>query len=98
MTEGRIGESHAKIREVLMREWDPIGVRDFAQAQDEYDSYIGRLYSMLVDERATREAIAAHLFDIAAGWMGLGRQPRLVERCDHAAAALVALRPILEMQ
>ena len=52
-------ENRAKIREILMHEWDPIGVRDVPQAQDEYDSYVGRVYVMMMDERATHEAIAA---------------------------------------
>jgi len=28
--------------------WDPIGVKDEPNAQDEYDGYIGRLYELLV--------------------------------------------------
>jgi hypothetical protein len=39
---------HAAIREVLLREWDPIGVADFPQAADEYDSYIGQVYGLLI--------------------------------------------------
>ena len=40
-------ENRAEVREVLMREWDPIGVRDCADAQDEYDAYVGKVYVML---------------------------------------------------
>jgi hypothetical protein len=47
---------------------------------------------MLMDERATREAVAAYLFDIAARHMALAGQPGLVERCDQTAATLVSLR------
>jgi len=36
------------IRHVLMDVWDPIGVKDEPNAQDEYDGYIGRLYELLV--------------------------------------------------
>ena len=39
---------HAAIREVLMREWDAIGVADMSGAADEYDSYIGEVYGLLV--------------------------------------------------
>ncbi len=39
---------HAAIRAVLMREWDPIGVADFPQAADEYESYIGEGFMLLV--------------------------------------------------
>ena len=85
-------ENRAKIRQILMQEWDPIGVREVPQAQGEYDSCLGRVYVMLMDERATREAVAAYLFDIAARHMALAGQPGLVERCDQTAATLVSLR------
>jgi hypothetical protein len=90
-------ENRAKIREILMHEWDPIGVRDAPEAQDEYDAYVGRVYVMLVDERATREAIATYLFDIAARHMALANQPGLAARCGQTAAALVGLRPQFEL-
>jgi hypothetical protein len=90
-------ENRAQVREVLMQEWDPIGVRDVPQAQDEYDSYVGRIYVMLMDERATPEAIAAYLFDIAARHMGLANQAGLAERCHQTAATLVGLRPQFEL-
>ena len=86
-------ENRAKVREILMQEWDPIGVRGVPEAQDEYDSYVGRVYVMLMDEGATREAIAAYLFDIAAHYMGLGPRPELAERSSRTAAVLVAMRP-----
>ena len=36
------------IREVLLREWDPIGVADIPEAQDEYDGYISQIFGMLI--------------------------------------------------
>lgn len=36
------------IRKILMHEWDPIGVAEHPQAQDEYDSYIGQIYAILI--------------------------------------------------
>jgi hypothetical protein len=39
---------HAAIREVLMGEWDPIGVANIPEAADEYDSYIGEVHGLLV--------------------------------------------------
>jgi hypothetical protein len=42
------------IREILLRDWDPIGVNDVPEAQDEYDSYVGGVYRLacftLLDE------------------------------------------------
>ena len=89
-------ESRARVREVLMQEWDPIGVRDEPDAQDEYDRYAARAYVMLMDERATGPAIAAYLFEIATDHMGLTARPELAERSAHTAEILVVLRPEFE--
>jgi hypothetical protein len=39
---------HAAIREVLLHEWDPIGVGDVIEAQDEYDSYVSQIHGLLI--------------------------------------------------
>lgn len=31
-----------------MNVWDPIGIKDEVNAQDEYDAYIGEIYELLV--------------------------------------------------
>lgn len=86
-----------RVRDILMRDWDPIGVAGVEEAADEYDSYVGRAYVMLMDERASAEAIAAYLFEIATDNMGLsGDSASLAERSAKAAAALVALRAEFE--
>ena len=79
-----------------MREWDPIGVAGVPEAADEYDSYVGDVYVMLMDQRATQEEIAAYLYDIAANHMGLAAQPHISERSENAAAALISVRPEFE--
>lgn len=89
-------ESRAKIRQILMDSWDPIGVRDVPEAQDEYDRYVGEVYVMLMDQRATEQAIASHLFDIAVNHMCLPDRPRLAESSARTAALLVDLRPNFE--
>jgi hypothetical protein len=40
---------HAAIREVLLRDWDPIGVGHAPEAQDEYDGYISRILGVLLN-------------------------------------------------
>ncbi len=89
-------ENRARVREVLMQEWDPIGVRDVPQAQDEYDDYVGEVYVMLMDQRATEQEITAYLYDIATNYMELSPRPELVERSARVAKLLVALRPTFE--
>jgi hypothetical protein len=37
-------ENRARVREILMREWDPIGVAGSPEAADEYDSYVGKVH------------------------------------------------------
>jgi len=52
-------ENRARVRQILLRDWDPIGIQDIAEASDEYDRYADKAYVMLMDERATAESIAA---------------------------------------
>ena len=68
-----------------MREWDPIGVSGIPEAADEYDRYVGTVYVMLMDHRATAEAIATYLLGIATRHMGLSAHTLLVERSSRAA-------------
>lgn len=77
-----------------MREWDPIGVRDVAEAQDEYDAYVGKAYVVLVDEAATVDEMERYLLSVE-NHMGFTSSMRGAERCRRAAEALVALRPAL---
>ncbi|HVJ54312.1 MAG TPA: hypothetical protein VM689_17740 [Aliidongia sp.] len=86
-------EYREKVREILMKEWDPIGVQDLVGAEDEYDRYAAKAYVMLMDEHATAPAIAAYLFDIATGHMGLPVYAGLTERYAKTAEILVQLRP-----
>jgi hypothetical protein len=58
-----------EIREVLMREWDPIGVKDEPMAADEYDMYLGDIYGLLADS-ASETTIAALLRNIEIKRMG----------------------------
>jgi hypothetical protein len=62
--------STAHIREILLKDWDPIGVAEIPEAQSEYDSYVGRLYSLLA-AGPNPDAIAAHLERIETDAMGL---------------------------
>ena len=64
------------IRQVLVRDWDPIGVMDDPEwPRDEYDSYIGEIYRYLARDESS-EFIARHLCFIEETAMGLGRLPK----------------------
>ena|SRR5258708_10443131 len=64
-----------QIRHVLLDVWDPIGVKDAPNAQDEYDSYIGRLYELLVSKAPDVELVE-HLYWAAHDSMGLSAARR----------------------
>ena len=48
------------IKALLLHEWDPIGVSDVAEANDEYDAYAFQVHKM-VREGADATAIARYL-------------------------------------
>jgi hypothetical protein len=58
-----------EIRSVLNTDWDPIGVVAHG-ISDEYDMYIGRIYSLLLSG-ASEQAIAEHLRSVEVDRMGL---------------------------
>jgi hypothetical protein len=61
---------HHAIREILLRDWDPIEVGAVAQAQDEYDSYIPGIYGRLI-HRISEQELFDHLWQIETEHMGL---------------------------
>ena len=60
----------AEIRRVLMTVWDPIGVRDEPNAQDEYDGYLGGVFALLTSG-ASDDQINEHLLRIVTQRMEL---------------------------
>jgi len=63
-------EIREAIRQVLLHEWDPIGVSDIPAAQDEYDSYVGGVYRLLASG-ASEYQIIERLYNIETVSMGL---------------------------
>lgn len=72
------------IRHVLMQVWDPIGIKDEPNAQDEYDGYLGDVYELLVSG-ASDSQIAEHLWSMVTEHMGLSAK---VEGMRETVAAL----------
>jgi hypothetical protein len=60
----------ANVRRVLLLEWDPIGVKDIPEAQDEYDMYVSYICRMLRACQSSAE-IYNHLRWIESERMGL---------------------------
>lgn len=67
--EERAREIQESIRHILLHDWDPIGVADEPQAQDEYDSYIGGVYRLLASGASTTQ-VAEHLARVEHDSMG----------------------------
>ncbi|SRR5579883_471857 len=78
------------IRQLLLREWDPIGIAGVGP-DDEYDEYVGRVYSMLTNEAATEPAIANYLHRVAIREMRLAETEDLAERTKSIAKVLASL-------
>ena len=54
----RAAEIQQSIRNVLIHQWDPIGVVDYITTDDEYDAYIAPVYRILVGSRSEDGLIA----------------------------------------
>lgn len=61
------------IEQILLHDWDPIGISNVPEAQDEYSSYVGGVYRLLASN-ASSERIAEHLAKIEDEQMGLGKR------------------------
>ena len=73
----RAREIQEAIRQVLLHDWDPLGVSSVPQAQDEYDSYVGGVHRLLASGASPRE-LAEHLATIETKSMGLKASPDLL--------------------
>lgn len=81
------------IRHILFYDWDPIGISDQANIDDEYDSYIGPVYRMLIENRKEEELVK-FLLQLERNAMGLpSRSP---EQLRPAARKLLALDVYLD--
>ena len=69
----------AAIKAALLNEWDPIGVKDIPEAQDEYDSYAPHIYTLLVTNRPKHEFVE-HLLWLETTHMGLTGDRQATER------------------
>lgn len=73
MMSGAVGRAqilHMKIKEVLMQDWDPIGIQSIPEAQDEYDGYVPTIYAMLISRKPVND-VFQYLLWIETERMGL---------------------------
>ncbi|MFD2261794.1 hypothetical protein ACFSM5_02775 [Lacibacterium aquatile] len=83
------------IRKILMDEWDPVGVRDNPEAQDEYDEYVSTAHRMLTKRGADAEQLFAFLQWVEADQMELPPSSEALGRRWQAVDSLIALTRVL---
>jgi hypothetical protein len=82
----------AELRELLYREWDPIGLKDIAEgSDDEYDAYVGQIGRRL-RAGASEEELAALLEDFRIE-MGLEPADPPLEAARQIRAWYLEARP-----
>lgn len=83
----RAKEVQEEVRQILLHEWDPLGVSDVPEAQDEYDSYVGGIYRLLASG-ASEHQIVERLHNLETVSMGLNSNR---ERLKSVAEKLAKL-------
>ncbi|CAB3789733.1 hypothetical protein LMG28138_02871 [Pararobbsia alpina] len=78
----------AAVQRILLQEWDPIGIRDVPDAQDEYDSYVLGICTML-REGQTTEKLYRHLRWIESEHIGLDGNELHTDRIAKRLASLL---------
>jgi hypothetical protein len=76
------------VKEVLFREWDPIGINSNPACSDEYDSYVNTIVRFIQAE-ADEYKIAKHLRNLRRVSMGLSSADE--ERDRQIARRLITL-------
>src|SRR5947207_1255405 len=77
-------ENRQRVRTVLNEHWDPIGVVNNPELDDEYDNYVGTVYIMLMDHRMPEDAIYQYLYDTATGYIGVSPYEGLTEKSEKS--------------
>ena len=79
----------ARIRQVLLSDWDPMGLADAPGTPDDYDAVARELHALVTDRSATVERIAAYLRWIEREQMGLQRRPGMATGAAERLMALI---------
>lgn len=79
---------YKRIDEILLNDWDPIGVSAVPEARDEYYGYLPQVFRLVI-EGASQSAIADYLFRVETESMGL---TGVKEHCMKIAAAVLSAK------
>ena len=83
-------ELTAMVRVSLWRDWDPIGINNISDADDEYDSYVGSVCSLLLSG-ADSATIRQHLSKIETDYIGLSPPCPSLSHLDGIVTKLLAM-------
>jgi hypothetical protein len=84
----RLNDLTNAVREVLLTQWDPIGVHGIPEAADEYDEYAPPVARMLADGTSVAE-LSSYLLRIETDTLGLKGDPT---RARQVAERLLNIR------
>lgn len=81
---------HETVKSILLNEWDPIGINEFEEANDEYDAYVAPICHMIAEGKSVSEF---HRFLCSAiDAMGLDGDGQSEQVIAEKLAALVPAR------
>jgi hypothetical protein len=92
--EGAHLELYRRTDEVLHYLWDPIGIAGSPEARDEYDGYLGHIFSLLTQDESD-EVLRSYLSDVEQNRMGLTITEESRRRLDRAIESLLSWRSVL---
>jgi len=80
---------YARIREILINDWDPMGLHDAATPTDSYDDLAREVHAILTGPEASVQRVAAYLRWAEREQLRLQRRPG---EATEAAKTLMALK------
>lgn len=69
---------HKAVHDSVLNDWDPIGIRNIPEAQDEYNSYVPRICDLLKLPNC-RSDLVSYLWWLATEHMGLSGNRQATE-------------------
>jgi len=90
MSKAQRKELWQEVKEILWREWDPIGINSNPACDGEYDSYVNTIVRLL-QAGADGYKMSEHLSDLRRVSMGLSSTDKDKERDRHIARRLINL-------
>ncbi len=84
-----------EIKKIILSKWDPIGIQDIPEAQDEYDSYVFDVYK-LIKSKKTESELFDYLWRMETEHMGLSGNKKHTQTIAHKLFKLSAADILME--